>query len=960
MHHHDSRTTTRRSRPNKSNSPGTRTPRSSLGEQLPGYLPKGRVSPKSYVPPRPRTATGQAAYLSESPQGSDYSPRSDSLRKHRDLPSYPESPSGLASPSGGNKGPASHQRRQPSPRTSHRTLPTASRDLSPVLSMESPLESLRESPILTPKECASPPAGGSMSPCRVETSSPQAFATSGLGTPGSHASSRKRGGSGRVSWQQAHLRAEASAKRHASPPTLYRWLVSRLPWSARRERVAQERGPDAEAVTLDRTCRTSEICSLRPFWKGTSSVSGPDAPVMTRSSLRADLCTAVLAVVVVVLATSLILVLIMGGVDRKPIAVTAQRCITDTCIKYERLLSLTMDTSAPPCDDFYQYVCGTWLRTGNRPIYERNWDRFLNEVGRRVMALGASVKEGDSAGPRQSNGNIGAAGEDKALTSIRACLSPLKRDNMEEVKDVLAAAGLPWPDRSAQPNVIESMFYMSRRVYHALFVDIVESGKSNEADQPSLAFFSDVQFIRVYERIGEHVTTGHDRDHFRTCYESFANDSDASAHKQHQEQLYRRFKDMKSFLDAQMVGVVANSSRPDPATFLSMTLPVPESRWEAASRRYFNVSLRSFNFTYIENEGQFSALFRAWDVYGEDNVTDFFGWFAVQVLLPYTNRRLLASYFQSESMGGDEMRESCVFTAYTAFPVALDNFLLRDVLEAIQYARDLMDPISDSFRRLLSANLSSLIGDALPQPNATRVVDAFEILNAYSEATVYHLYEDFPDVNPEQPLRNAIKLKRYMYDRNERTTTYRAVDANMYDGFHLNPQLLSFPWYASDARPAVLMGGLGSRLAGTLYLDFVERRPNPQAVYRENWRCLGLKDIDDDSHVDLVAATAAVNVVWDTFWNGNLPRRVPLQATSRDGNASRRVPLSRMTSEHEVPANYSDPALLFVFNCWLTCGDQWGPSLCNVPLKHSPHFAGVFGCPPGAPMNPAYKCRMVV
>ncbi|KAL1428455.1 hypothetical protein MTO96_002829 [Rhipicephalus appendiculatus] len=942
----DSRTTTRRSRPNKS-SPGTRTPRSSLGEQLPGYLPKGRISPKSYVPPRPRTAAGQAAYLSESPLGSDYSPRLDSM--HRDLPSYP--PSGLASPSGGNKRPALvHQQRQASPRSSHSAMPTASPDLSPALSMESPLESLRESPILTPMECASPPAGGSMSPCRVEASSPQALATSGRGTPESRASSRKRGVSGRVSWQQEHLRAQASAKRHAGPPSLYRWLVSRLPSRGGRERVVQERGPVAEAASLDPTCRTSEICSPRPFWKGTSSVSGPDAPVMARSSLRADLCTAVLAVVVMVLATSVIWVLFMGGGDRKPAAVTAQRCITDTCIKYERLLSLTMDTSAPPCDDFYQYVCGTWLRTGNRPIYERNWDRFLNEVGNRVMALGASVKDG--------NGNDGAAVEEKALTSIRACLSPLKRDNLEEVKEVLAAAGLPWPDRSAQPDVIESMFYMSRRVYHSLFVDIVKSENGDADDRPSLTISSDVQFQRVYERIGEHVMSVRIRSHFRTCYESFAN---ASAHdEQRQQQLYRTFREMKTFLDSQLVGVVAKSIATDASTFLSMTPPVPESRWDAALRRYFNTSLRSFNFTYVENEGQFSALFRTWDVYGEDNMTDFFGWFAVQVLLPYTNRRLLASYFRSESMGGDEMRESCVYTAYTAFPVALDNFLLHDVLEAIQYARDLLDPITGSFHRLLSENRSSLTGDALPQPNASRVAEAFEILNAYNEATVYHLYKDFPDVDPEQPLRNAIKLKRYMYGRTQRTTTYRAVDANMFDGFHLNPQLLSFPWYASDARPAVLMAGLGSRLAGTLYLDFVERRPNAVAVYRENWRCLGLQNIDDDSQVDLVAATAAVNVVWDIFWNGNLPRHVPLQATSQDGNASRRVPASRTTSEHEVPANHSDPALLFVFYCWLTCGDQWGPSMCNVPLKHSPHFAGVFGCRPEAPMNPINKCRMIV
>ncbi|KAK8761241.1 hypothetical protein V5799_027491, partial [Amblyomma americanum] len=76
--------------------------------------------------------------------------------------------------------------------------------------------------------------------------------------------------------------------------------------------------------------------------------------------------------------------------------------------------------------------------------------------------------------------------------------------------------------------------------------------------------------------------------------------------------------------------------------------------------------------------------------------------------------------------------------------------------------------------------------------------------------------------------------------------------------------------YAPDASPAVLLVGLGSRLAGTLYLDYVERRADAGSVYKENWHCLvpSANDSDSDDREDLVAASAAMRVIWDTFQHG--------------------------------------------------------------------------------------------
>ncbi|XP_077497949.1 uncharacterized protein LOC144108636 [Amblyomma americanum] len=332
-----------------------------------------------------------------------------------------------------------------------------------------------------------------------------------------------------------------------------------------------------------------------------------------------------------------------------------------------------------------------------------------------------------------------------------------------------------------------------------------------------------VAFNEAYNKTTQHVTTGHIRSHFRGAYESFAAPGNIFGEdpEKHQDRLFEELTEMKRFMDVRVSGGASGAAEkmvhPDPAWFVSLTPSVAESRWDAAFQRYLNGSLRSFSGVFLESTARFRVLFELQRFYGEEKTADFMGWFAVQALLPYTNWRLLNSYHQSSSVASWAQNKDFVTSAYLAYAFTLDSFLLRytqallssrcqakggfvklyltafsapPLSPALRDVVLLAEQVARSVRRLLRRPNSPLAGDVFPPPDEVRLRAAMNIINAsQDEESVMRMYNDFPDVNPLQPLRNKMKLVSFLYARQNASTTYKALDATVFDGFRINPQL---------------------------------------------------------------------------------------------------------------------------------------------------------------------------
>ncbi|XP_077552295.1 uncharacterized protein LOC144166629 [Haemaphysalis longicornis] len=656
---------------------------------------------------------------------------------------------------------------------------------------------------------------------------------------------------------------------------------------------------------------------------GQTSYEGGDR----EPSVTVRRCVFACIISVVIIAMAVMWVLAMTLQWKGPKRVELESCQTDACRYYASLLAQAVDVEANPCDDLYQFVCGGWLRTESQQVAIQNWEDFLD----RSMTSLVKYDSGIDA--------------DKSLHDvaryIKACLAPLTRDNVDEVKQVLQAGRMPWPSQ-AEPrraDFLAAVFYMSRIVYAPVFFDTRTMAVGTV--RRLLLFAKDDAYEVTYSNLNTHVIMGRIQEHYRACCQAFAFHG---ANASRCEQLLEDFVRMKSFLDRNAGWVTKSEKSNNPTYYLRYTPSVPMSRWEPLIKRYLNTTIRHLNGVLIDNSNKFGSVFKAHEHFGEEKMLDLVGWLSVQVLIQYTNIKLINSYHLDSSTGRKEQRKLCFTMAYMAYGHVVDRAILADAQAAERYVEELAEKVRTAFKDALAGG-SILRGNPKPEPASVKLNRTFDILKASSsDPQPGDLHGGFSIITDE-PLANKMTLTSYLSQFNVTAMNtarpeyilYSAYDSTAFDGFRLNPQHLTAPWYFPGAPAGVLIGGLGVRLAGALFADYVDRSANSSATYADNAQCLDPYGVHEEFGTDVQLATAALGVAWSLYEQ------------------------SRSSSRPVVPPYPSEDALVFAFPCWLLCGGaERARLLCNTPAMHSPQFARVFNCSANSKMNPKFKCTMRV
>ncbi|XP_049843202.1 neprilysin-2-like isoform X5 [Schistocerca gregaria] len=126
-------------------------------------------------------------------------------------------------------------------------------------------------------------------------------------------------------------------------------------------------------------------------------------------------------------------------------------CLTPGCVHAASEVLDKLDPSADPCDDFYQYSCGNYLRTTNIPDDKSSVNTFSAINDQLLEKLRTAIEEEDPEGavPRsfQLARRLYSACMNKSLIESRG-LEPLQRVLKEELGGWPAVEGDSWDEAS--------------------------------------------------------------------------------------------------------------------------------------------------------------------------------------------------------------------------------------------------------------------------------------------------------------------------------------------------------------------------------------------------------------------------------------------------------------------------------------------------------------------------------
>ncbi|KAH7953760.1 hypothetical protein HPB49_011971 [Dermacentor silvarum] len=670
------------------------------------------------------------------------------------------------------------------------------------------------------------------------------------------------------------------------------------------------------------------------------------------------------------LGASIVLLYVAEANDRSA-SPPGKPCHNGGCRRLADFLRASINRSADPCNDFYNYVC-------SRSDYTDTFKKIKNQTMDNLISLLRT-----SVVPER-----GQSAVQKMVSLFRACVSLAEENRYEhgDVRDLLMSLSLYVPtspdissaddDRWSDP--LDSMRKLSAEYGLHAFLYFDTTGNATAARYHRLALSAE----------------------YETWCEKRADLTESNELKDFVTERIRVLAPTPSHPDLPRLSKMFISLESELIVFIAHARKLLEQTGQLTPLKTKVRELANFTRNAVKSERWLSAI-RRWSGSKsklEDSVLaePLALWLAWYLLAPgrwHNTRRL---------MTWDLVRQVAPYAGANFLPRVggageLDRFCVKRVarqaalaIMAVHLYRTVTPPVladtEEMAKRLRAAFVNELAASdwlrGQPQRTAIRKVRAMRMTIGFPDGLsrpeqLDEYYSQLPDLWSRRSLRSWLELMRFQRLKRRSSTVndadaLRAGKVNAYyllgNRVWMSAGLMQAPIYFDRAPDAYNYGSLGQAIGHEMMhaYDVSGRKVDDQGRHRDWWSNETNYQYQENA---LCIRRSHERVVRErTQWllSGKLDSEnlADFAGASAAARAYRSLPASRRLA---TVAGFRPDQLFFVGHCVKWCAPlrshrpdsrhASSRSRCIVPLMHTRQFSKAFRCTRGSYMNPTRKCH---
>ncbi|KAL3184630.1 hypothetical protein MRX96_031700 [Rhipicephalus microplus] len=663
--------------------------------------------------------------------------------------------------------------------------------------------------------------------------------------------------------------------------------------------------------------------------------------------------------------------------------VVAPRCFAPDCYDFPKELAMAMDANVDPCTDFYQFTCGRWSK-----VHPMDTNQFTSLQRKIFFSLYTDIRRQPSSAPSRSG--------EKSATALRMCedIFVNREENLEGLRAFLGDYGLGWPDvplDSAEFNVLDALVGLSLDAdVHFLFqMKLVPHFRQDDRlilslsqNQGLMLWFQHRVLHLPGAALGKMLqklaaALGNPGQDYASLVEDMVQmDTDLMS-------MYFEFKekDLIGYSQFQELGDLSAGR-------------VSSERWLEAINRHLpeEAQMGELSELYIIGTAYLGVAGRFLGKYARepDRLRLFIGWHVARSLMPLASYELTKALQAetSEAQMAVTYLESCIGRVSEMAPFALAHFFFAKFLPAgaLKTADRMVNSIRDSsllaFRNLSwmedstrrqAVNKLPSLHEIVAFPKELSSAEAIDahysylpkfrrpFLRTYTESLRAALAQSKPLLRGGRGNR-SINRELYLHAQ---PIPVNAFYMFVYHVMFIMPSIQFPPYFARSLPTAARYGGLGHVVGHEITHVFDPFMGNmDQTGVKVNW-------FSEASRLSFIGRLEClVKQYSEASSHYREPSSLTLSEDFADNSglehtfAAYRRAVRRGSGASGV-AGFGNDQLFFLASChkWCSARAELGSPYyspknlrCNVPLMNSAEFSVAYGCPGGAPMNPAKKC----